>query len=151
LLKRSEQHHFYSEEHQQIIKARQEAEALFRPKPQRVKPSTPTELPAAGSPARKPRILSASTPLTGRSTAEASMSSEPPTKLGVSVLQLARLHRKRLDNARAAISRQQNELQAKLDAIDSELRAIDAYEAARSRKSSLDPTVLGRPYSATIC
>jgi hypothetical protein len=37
----------------------------------------------------------------------------------------------RLNNARTAIFKQQNELQAKLDAIDSELRAIDAYEVAK--------------------
>ena len=57
------------------------------------------------------------------------MSSEPPDQagLGSQSCNWPRLHRKRLDNARAAISRQQNELQAKLNAIDSELRAIDAY------------------------
>jgi len=45
--------------------------------------------------------------------------------------------RERLNNARTAIFKQQNELQAKLDAIDSELRAIDAYEVAKNGKSSL--------------
>jgi hypothetical protein len=46
-------------------------------------------------------------------------------------LQLARAHREHLKGMRAAIFKQQGELQEKLDAIDSELRAIDAYEAAK--------------------
>ena len=137
MLKRREQNYFYNEERQQINKARQEAEALFRPKPQYVKPPTPTEPLAIGSPARKPRILSASTPLISRTIAKASMSSKLQTKPEVSALQLAHAHRERLNNARTAIFKQQNELQAKLDAIDSELRAIDAYEAAKNGKSSL--------------
>jgi hypothetical protein len=151
LLKRLEQHHFYNEERQQIIKARQEAEALFRPKPQCVKPTTLTELPAIGSAARKPRILSVSTPSIGRPIAEASVSSESRLKVRNSVLQLARIHRERLNNARAAILKRQNELQAKLDAIDSELRAIAAYEIVKNGKSSLGSTVPSRPCSATIC
>ncbi len=131
MLKRSEQHHFYNEEHQQIIKARQEAEALFRPKPQYVKPTTQNEAPVNGSPTRKPRILSASTPSAARPIAGTSVSSAPQPVVKISVLQLARMHRERLNNTRTAIFKQQNELQAKLDAIDSELRAIDAYEVAK--------------------
>jgi hypothetical protein len=50
---------------------------------------------------------------------------------------LAHIHRERLDSARAAIFKQQHELQAKLDAIDSEMRAIDAYKAVKNAKSSL--------------
>jgi hypothetical protein len=69
----------------------------------------------------------------------------------ISVLQLARMHRERLNNARTAIFKQQNELQAKLDAIDSELRAIAAYEIVKNGKSSLGSTVPSRPCSATIC
>src|SRR4051794_11877013 len=117
LLKRREQNHFYNEERQQINKTRQEAEALFRPKPQCVKLSTPTEPLATGSPARKPRILSASTPSISRTIAEASMSSKLETKPEISALQLAHVHRERLNNARAAIFKQQHELQAKLDGI----------------------------------
>jgi len=131
LLKRSEQHHFYNEERQQIIKARQEAEALFRPKPQYVKPTTPDKALATGSPTRKPRILSASTPSVVRPIADASVSSAPQPEVRISVLQLARMCRERLNNARTAIFKQQNELQEKLDMIDSELRAIDAYEVAK--------------------
>jgi hypothetical protein len=39
----------------------------------------------------------------------------------------------RASKAHAAIYKQQNELQAKLSAIDIELCAIDAYEAAKRR------------------
>jgi hypothetical protein len=137
LLKRTEQHHPYNEERQQINKARQEAEALFRLKPQCAKVSTPTEPLATGSSERKPRILSASTPSISRAIAEASMSSKLQTKPEISALQLAHVHRERLNKACAAIFKQQHELQAKLDEIDSELRAIDAYEATKNGKSSL--------------
>jgi hypothetical protein len=44
---------------------------------------------------------------------------------------LIHAHREHLRGTRAAIFKQQDELQAKLEAIDSELRAIDAYEAAK--------------------
>lgn len=131
MLKRSEQHHFYNEERHQIIKTRQEAEALFQPKPQHVNPTTPNEAPAIGSPTRKPKILSASTLSDARPIADTSVSSALQPVVKISVLQLARMHRERLNNARTTIFRQQNELQAKLDAIDSELRAIDAYEVAQ--------------------
>jgi hypothetical protein len=151
LLKRSEQNYFYDEGRQQINNARQKAEALFRSKPQCVKPSTPTEPSAAESSTRKPRILSVSTPSIKRRIAEASMNSKLQTKPEISALQLARIHRERLNNARAAIFKQQNELQAKLDAIDSELRAIDIYEATKNGKSPLGFTVPGRPCRATIC
>ena len=53
-----------------------------------------------------------------------------------SVLQLAHADRDRLNRAREAIFRQQQELQAKVDAIDAELRAIAAYEAAKQGKGS---------------
>ena len=62
---------------------------------------------------------------------EAAISSEPQTKPTASISQLARAHREHLKGTRAAIFKQQEELQAKLDAIDSELRAISAYEAAK--------------------
>ena len=61
------------------------------------------------------------------------------------------MHRERLNNARTAIFKQQNELQAKLDAIDSELRAIDAYEAAKNGKSSLSSIIPIRRRSTIIC
>jgi hypothetical protein len=63
--------------------------------------------------------------------AEAAISSEPETKPTVSVSLLAHAHRERLKTARAAILKQQDELQEKLNAIDCELRAIDAYAAAK--------------------
>jgi hypothetical protein len=69
-------------------------------------------------------------PVTG-AIAEASIKPQP--KPAVSVSQLAHAHRERLKGARAAIFKQQDELLAKLSAIDSELRAIDAYEAAKRR------------------
>jgi hypothetical protein len=75
--------------------------------------------------------LSASTPSAARPIAGTSVSSAPQPVVKISVLQLARMHRERLNNTRTAIFKQQNELQAKLDAIDSELRAIDAYEVAK--------------------
>ena len=80
---------------------------------------------------RKPRILSASPLPVTRMVTEAAISSEPQTKPTASISQLAHAHREHLKGARAAIFKQQDELQAKLDAIDSELRAIDAYEAAK--------------------
>jgi hypothetical protein len=150
LLKRSEQNHFYNAERQQINKARQEAEALFRSKPECVKPSAPTEQPVTESSARKPRILSASMPSINRAIAEASMSSKPQTKHEISALQLAHVHRARLSSARDAIFKQQSALQAKLDAINSELRAIDAYEAAKNSRSSLGSIVPDRPCGVTI-
>jgi hypothetical protein len=61
---------------------------------------------------------------------------------------LAHIHRERLNSARAAIFNQQHELQAKLDAIDSEMHAIDAYEAARNGKSFLTPAAPSRPLGA---
>src|SRR5260370_22654457 len=43
--------------------------------------------------------------------------------------------RERLHNEREAIFNQQHELEAKLAAINNEMRAIDAYEAAKSGKA----------------
>ena len=135
MLKQSEQQHaFHNDDRQQINRARKEAEALFRPKPQLIEPSTP-----ADPSARKPRVLSASAPPIGRVTAKAPTSSEPEIRPAVSVSQFAHIHRERLNSALAAIFKQQHALQAKLDAIDSEMRAIDTYEAAKNGKSSPGP------------
>jgi hypothetical protein len=82
---------------------------------------------------RSARILNASPLPVTRMIAKAAISSELQTKPAVSVSQLARAHRERLKAARVAIFKQQDELQAKLNAIDSELRAVDAYEAAKRR------------------
>jgi hypothetical protein len=117
--------------HQQIHNARKEAEALFRPKHQVIRSSLPADPSPAGEPARKPKILSASPLPVTPIVMEAAISSEPQTMPAVSISQLACAHREHLKGMRAAIFRQQEEIQEKLDAIDSELRAIDAYEAAK--------------------
>jgi hypothetical protein len=131
LLKQSEHHRqTHNDNRQQINNVRKEAEALFRPKHQVVGPSLSADPSLVEEPARKPRILSAS-PLPITRMVKAAISSEPQTKPAVSISQLARAHREHLKGTRAAIFKQQDELQAKLDAIDSELRAIDAYEAAK--------------------
>ncbi len=131
-MKQSEHHHQnYNDNRQQINNARKEAEALFRPKHRVIKPSLPADPPPAGAPVRKPRILSASPLPVTRIVTEAAIGSEIQTKPVISISQLAHAHREHLRGTRAAIFKQQDELQAKLDAIDSELRAIDAYEAAK--------------------
>jgi hypothetical protein len=131
LLKQSEQRRqFLSDDRQLLSNARKEAEALFRPR--LVEPSLPADPSPVGVPARKPRILSVAPPLpVTRTSAEAAISSNPQTKSAVSVLQFAHAHRKRLIDARSAIYKQQDKLQARLDVIDGELRAIDAYESAK--------------------
>jgi hypothetical protein len=132
LLKQSEHHRpFHNDDRQQNYSARKEAEALFRPKHQSVEPSLPVDPSPAGAPARKPRVLSASLSPVTSMVIEAAISSKPQTKPPVSISQLARAHREHLKGTRAAIFRQQDELQEKLHAIDSELRAIDAYESAK--------------------
>jgi hypothetical protein len=73
-----------------------------------------------------------------RMTTEGGISSEPQKKPSISMSQLSHAHRVRLKNARAAIFKQQHELQAKLHAIDCELRAIAAYEAAKQGLSIKD-------------
>jgi hypothetical protein len=77
LLKQLEhQHSFHDNDHQQINRARKEAEALFRPKPQFIEHSTPADPSPADSSARKPRILSASAPPASRVSAKAPISSD---------------------------------------------------------------------------
>ena len=134
MLKLSEhQDAFGNDDRRQTDKARKEAEALFRPKPKLVEISMlagtllqPDTLP------RKPRILSASGPPLNHRSAEVLVSSGP--QVGVPGSQ-AHTDRERLDQARAAILEKQHQLRANLDAIDTELRAIDAYEAARRGKT----------------
>jgi len=62
---------------------------------------------------------------------KAPISSEPQSKPATSILQLAHAHRERLKGVRAAIFKQQDAIRAKLNAVDCELRAMDAYEAAQ--------------------
>jgi hypothetical protein len=131
LLKQLEHHHEFHNDRQQINNARKEAEALFRSKPRFVEPSLPADpLPTEVS-VRKPKILSASSLPITRTTAEAPINSNTQPKPPVSVSQRAHAHRERLNRARAAIFKQQGELQERQTAIDSELRALDAYEAKR--------------------
>lgn len=134
MLKQSEQYRqFYNDDRPQIDNARKEAEALFWPKPEFVEPSPPSVPPLAEAPARKPRILSVSPPLAAPMAAETAIGRQPQSNPVVSVSQLTHIHRKRLKEARAAIFKQWDELQAKLTALDYELSAIDAYVAARQR------------------
>jgi hypothetical protein len=57
-----QQHHFRGDDRQQITRAREAAEALFRPKRQVIEPSVPESPPAADSSARKPRVLTIAPP-----------------------------------------------------------------------------------------
>jgi hypothetical protein len=134
LLRQSEQQHaFHNDDRQQINRALKEAEALFRPKAKLVEASTLADPSPANISVRKPRILSASAPPLNHETVKVRNSSEPQT--AVSVSQFVRTERERLNRTRAAIFKQQHELQAKLEAIDSEMHAIDAYEAAKKGKA----------------
>lgn len=135
MLKQSEQlNAFHSDDRRQINRARKEAEALFRPKLKLVEASTLADPPPVNIAVRKPRILRALVPPLDRKTAKVQNSSERQT--AVSVSQLADTERERLNRIRAAIFKQQHELQAKLEAIDSEMHAIDAYEAVKKGKTS---------------
>jgi hypothetical protein len=135
LLKQSEKRHaFHSDDHRQINRAREEAEALFRPTLKLVEASTLADPPPANVSVRKPRILRASVPPLNHETVKVRDSSEPQT--AVSASQFAYSERERLNRTRAAIFKQQHELQAKLEAIESEMHAIDAYEAAKKGKTS---------------
>jgi hypothetical protein len=145
LPKQSEQQRaFHSDDYQQIDRARKEAEALFRPKPKLVETSTFADPPPPNVSARKPRILRALVPALDRKTVKVRDSSEPRTA-AVSVSQFAHTERERLTRIRAAIFKQQHELQAKLEAIDSEMHAIDAYEAAKKGKTSSGASRSCRP------
>jgi len=135
LRKHSEQQHaFHGDDRQQINRARKEAEALFRSKPKLVETSMLTDPSPADISVRKPRVLSASVPSLDRKTTESRINSKPET--AVSVSQFVHTERERLNHARAMLFKQQHELQDKLDAIDSEMHAIDAYEAAKKGKIS---------------
>jgi len=135
LLKQSEQQYaFHSDDRQQIDRAREEAEALFRPKPKLLATPTLADPSPVNVSVRKPRILRASVPPLDREMAKVRNISEPQT--AVSASQFAHTERERLNRTRAAIFKQQHELRAKLKAIDSEMRAIDAYEAAKRGKTS---------------
>ena len=134
LLKQSEQQFaFHSDDRQQIDRARKEAEALFRPKPKLLATPTLADPSPVNVSVRKPRILRASVPPLDREMAKVRNSSEPQT--AVSASQFAHTERERLNRTRAAIFKQQHELRAKLKAIDSELHAMDAYEAAKKGKA----------------
>jgi hypothetical protein len=57
-----QQHHFRGDDRQQITRARETAEALFRPKRKLIEPSVPETPPSADSSARKPRVLTIASP-----------------------------------------------------------------------------------------
>ena len=57
-----QQHHFRGDDRHQITRAREAAEALFRPKRQLIEPSVPETPPSADSSARKPRVLTVALP-----------------------------------------------------------------------------------------
>jgi hypothetical protein len=144
LLNRSgQQYPSDNNDRQQVKRAREEAEALFRSKQRFDDPPRPPDPPSASSP-RKPRVLSAYAPTVGPRNAEALASSEPQMR-PASTSQFARIQqeRERLIRCRALIFHQQHELQAKLDAINSEIRGIDAYEVAKNGKPSPRPRCSG--------
>jgi hypothetical protein len=99
--------------------ARQQAEALFRPRPAVVSVQAPTDSLTIGPAIRKPRILSAVP-----TSVTAARSGQPEPQRAVE-------HRAQLNRDREEILRRQRELRTRLEAIDVELRAIAAYEAAR--------------------
>jgi hypothetical protein len=134
LLKQSAQRHHSDIDQEQITRARREAEALFRPKPKVVEQAAPSDLAAIAPSTRRPRILSVSVPPAGRANAEAPIRSEAQIRPAISAPQAnpVDLERRRLLNDRAMVFRRQRQLQAKLDAIDSEMCAIDAYETVRN-------------------
>ena len=130
LLKQSEQRYHSRSDDPQITRAREEAEALFRPKLKIIERISAAPV---TSPTRRPRVLSVSVSPAG------GPSSEPQIGSPVSQLTHIQQERRRLRRDRAAIFHQQHQLQAKLDAIDGEMRAIDAYEAVRNGKSPIEP------------
>src|SRR5689334_22800608 len=135
LLKQSEQQRaFYSDDRRQINRAREEAEALFRPNLKLVETSTLADPSPDNVSVRKPRILRASVPPLNHETVKVRDSSEPQNAASVS--QFVHTERERLNRIRAAIFKRQHELQAKLEEIDSEMHAIDAYEAVKKGKTS---------------
>jgi len=111
-------------EHEQLNRARQDAEALFRPRPNRAEPSIRSGDAAANqASARKPRILSAITAAPDGAAAILEQPAVAPLSTPAT--------RDRLSAQRREIVGQQQKLQAKLETIDAELRAIAAYEAAK--------------------
>ena len=132
-----QQHHSHGDDPRQNTKAREEAEALFRPKHRVIEPSTPTDPTLAGAASRRPRVLSALVPSFGGESVRALIGSELQIRPAVSVSPLLPLQqeRERLHNRRVTIINQQQQLQTKLDEINNEMRAIDAYEAAKNSKS----------------
>ena len=108
-----QQGQFQSNDRQPNTGAREQAEALFRPKQPIIEPSLPADPALADASTRRPRVLSASA---------------PPTAY-------IRQERERLNSRRTELIKQQHELQAKLDVINNEIRAIDAYYAAKNGKS----------------
>jgi hypothetical protein len=75
-----QQHHFRGDDRQQITRAREAAEALFRPKRQLIEPSVP-ETPPAASSARKPRVLAIASPAPVHAERAAPVSAKPKQQM----------------------------------------------------------------------
>jgi len=133
----AQQSALFHQEHQQVGQARREAEALFRSKPKIVEPSRRSDGSPTEAAARKPRILRAVPPAPGLKKGAAAVLQEQQPAL--TPLQRARAERHRLNRVDETVYTQQQELQAKLEAIDTELRAIAAYEAAKQGEVSSSP------------
>jgi len=91
LFNRSPQYDDRGNSREQSTSARQAAEALFAPKPQRVEPSLRETTPA-GEAVRKPRVLAASraAPVL-RDEPKAPTSAKPPRKPGIPAAHVARI------------------------------------------------------------
>jgi hypothetical protein len=74
-----QQHHFRGDDRQQISRAREAAEALFRPKRQPSEPSMSETPPSADSSARKPRVLTSALPAPVQAEREAPVSAKQQT------------------------------------------------------------------------
>ena len=92
-----QQGQFQSNDRQPNTRAREQAEALFRPKQQIIEPSLPADPALAGASTRRPRVLSASAPPTGEAKAEGPINSAPQIGPEVSALQFDEI---RLANGR---------------------------------------------------
>jgi hypothetical protein len=92
LFNRSQQYDDRGSSREENTSARQAAEALFAPKPQRVEPSIRETAPAGEAPVRKPRVLAvaAATPVP-HDAPEAPTRAEPPRKPVIPAAHVARI------------------------------------------------------------
>jgi hypothetical protein len=87
-----QQHHFGGDDRQQITRAREAAEALFRPKRQLIEPSVPETPPVADSSARKPRVLTIASPAPAHAERQAPVSSKQQMTPEIPRSQFDRVH-----------------------------------------------------------